>query len=106
MGHERRRCNRRLPVNFRYAPLATEVVRGRNMSLRARRRHEQCSKPLPYSMTSSRSERHWRCGEAKRLAGLEVDHQIELFGRCIGKFAPSQSVFIFSKMPQAWRRAS
>jgi hypothetical protein len=52
-------------------------------------------------------------GGAKTLIGktlmcicFRVDHQIELFGRCIGKFAPSQSVFIFSKMPQAWRRAS
>jgi hypothetical protein len=26
-------CNRRLPVNFRYAPFATEVVRRCNMSL-------------------------------------------------------------------------
>jgi len=37
-GHERRPCNRRLPVNFRYAPLATEVVWQRNMSLRAKKR--------------------------------------------------------------------
>jgi hypothetical protein len=29
-------CDRRLPVNFRYPPLATEVVWRRNMSLRAK----------------------------------------------------------------------
>jgi hypothetical protein len=34
-------CNRRLPVNFRYAPLATEVVCRRNMSLRTNSGREQ-----------------------------------------------------------------
>jgi hypothetical protein len=33
-------CDRQLPVNFRYAPLATEVVWRCNMSLRAIRRHQ------------------------------------------------------------------
>jgi hypothetical protein len=32
-------CNRRLPVNFRYALLATEIARRCNMSRRANRRH-------------------------------------------------------------------
>jgi hypothetical protein len=32
-------CNRRLPVNFRYALLATEIARRCNMSRRASSRH-------------------------------------------------------------------
>lgn len=32
LGHERRRRRRSLPVDFRYAPLATEVLRRCEMS--------------------------------------------------------------------------
>jgi len=38
-GQEVVRCNRRLPVNFRYDSLATEIARRRNMSPRAKPRH-------------------------------------------------------------------
>jgi hypothetical protein len=31
-------CKGRLPANFRYAPLATEIARRRNMSRRAKSR--------------------------------------------------------------------
>jgi len=36
VGRERRHCDRWLPINFRYAPFATEVTRRRKMLRRAK----------------------------------------------------------------------
>jgi len=37
-GHERRPMQRRLPLNFRYGPLATELMWRRKTSLRGQKR--------------------------------------------------------------------
>ena len=47
-GHKRRPCVRWLPVNFRYAPFATEFVSRCNMSRRAK-----CRSDDPWGNTSS-----------------------------------------------------
>ena len=59
-------CNRRLPVNFRYALLATEIARRCNMSRRAKMRRGARS----FDHLVGGSKQHRRHVKAERLGGL------------------------------------
>ena len=71
-------CKRRLPVNFRYAPIATEVSWRCNMSRRAKLRRQS---PYLFGRMSARLlSRFLRCWIAAELGlqFLEIDEDVSL----------------------------
>jgi hypothetical protein len=71
----------------RFAPFATRCMRGSAPPLTAMSRHMQCSKRhLSFDRFVGTSDEGWRHFEAKRLGGLEIDHELELGRSPDGKF--------------------
>ena|SRR6516165_2025742 len=65
-------------VNVRFAPKATELLRRRELTRCANRRHMPCSKKILFDHFVGPYQERFRDLKAKRLRSFEIDHQLEL----------------------------
>ena len=65
-------------VYVRFAPKATELLRRRELTRCANRRHMPCSKKILFDHFVGPYQERFRDLKAKRLRSFEIDHQLEL----------------------------